>query len=63
VYECFSLVFVVCCVGIGLCDELIIRKEEFYSVRVYIYTEFRVTYKPGKRSVLGPIRAVAQQKE
>jgi hypothetical protein len=31
-----SLVFVVCCVGSGLCDELIARAEEFYWVFVCV---------------------------
>jgi hypothetical protein len=31
-HGCSSLVFVVCCVGIGLCEELIPRSEESYCV-------------------------------
>ena len=31
---CSSLVFVVCCVGSGLCDELITRLEESYRLCV-----------------------------
>jgi hypothetical protein len=30
----FSLVFVVCSVGSGLCDELITRSEESYALRL-----------------------------
>jgi hypothetical protein len=30
-----SLVFAVCCVGSGLCDELITRSEEFYRVCIF----------------------------
>ena len=31
-----SLVFIVCCVGSGLCDELIARAEEFYLMFVCV---------------------------
>ena len=34
-YEYSSLVFVVCCVGSGFCDELITRSEETYRVSVW----------------------------
>lgn len=33
-HEWLSCVFVVCCVGSGLCDELISHSEESYQVRV-----------------------------
>jgi hypothetical protein len=33
---CSSLVFVVCCVGSGLCDGLITRSVEFYCVCVCV---------------------------
>ena len=33
-HGCSSVVFVVCCVGSGLCDGLITRSEESYGVRV-----------------------------
>ena len=33
-HGCSSLVFVVCCVGSGLCDGLITRSEESYCVSV-----------------------------
>jgi len=35
-HECSSLVFVLCCVGSGLCDELITHSEEFYRVSVCV---------------------------
>jgi hypothetical protein len=34
-HGCSSLLFVACCVGSGLCDELITRPEEYYRVCVY----------------------------
>jgi len=34
IYVYSSLVFVVCCVGSGLCDELITRSEEPYRLCV-----------------------------
>jgi hypothetical protein len=36
-HGCSSLVFAVCCVGSGLCDELITRSEESYRVCVCNY--------------------------
>jgi hypothetical protein len=34
--ECSSLAFPVCCVGSGLCDELMIRSEGPYHVCVFV---------------------------
>ena len=53
-----SLVFV-CCVGSGLCDELITRSEEFYLVRV----SKCVWPRNLKRGGLGASWAVAPQEE
>jgi hypothetical protein len=39
---CWSLVFVVWCVGIGLCDELTTRWKESYRVCVYVCVRARV---------------------
>jgi hypothetical protein len=36
-HGCLSRVFVVCCVGSGLCDELITRPEESYRMCVCVY--------------------------
>ena len=33
-HGCLSLVFVVCCVGSGLCDEVTTRTQKFYQVFV-----------------------------
>jgi hypothetical protein len=51
------LVFVVCCAGSGLCDELITGSEDSHWVSVLNY----VIKKQG--GDLGPNRAVATQKE
>jgi len=50
VHEFSSLVFTVCCVGIGLCDEMITRSEESYRVCVSNLRHLR--------GGLGPIWAV-----
>jgi len=56
--SCLSLVFVVCCVGSGLCDKLITRPEESYRVRLSKCLYFRNLSRGGLR----PILALAPQK-
>ena len=51
--------FVVCCVGSGLCDELITRSEESYWVCVSLIVRDLQT---SKRGGLGPSWAVGLQK-
>ena len=49
-HGCSSLVFVVCCVGSGLCDGLITRSEESYRVCVCLIVcdlETSTTRRPG----------------
>jgi hypothetical protein len=53
-------VFVVCCVGSDLCDELITRPEESYRVRVCpIVCDLQTPTRDGS----GPIWAVVLQKK
>ena len=58
--------FVVCCVGNGLCDGLNICPEESCYVRACVRARARacvcVIYKPQKLGGLGPILAVALEK-
>jgi len=54
-------IFVVCCVGSGVCDELITRSEESY--RVYVCVCLIVgDLETSKRGGLAPILAVQPQK-
>jgi len=55
VHECPSPVFIVCCVGIGLCDGLITRSEESYFVCVSNLYHLR--------GGLGPIWAVEPKQQ
>jgi hypothetical protein len=53
-------VFVVCCVGSGLCDELITKSEESYRVCVCVTV---CDLETSKKSGLGASWAVATQIE
>ena len=55
-----SLVYVVCCVGNGFCDELITRSAEFYRVCVSNCVSL---YKTQKWGGLGQSWAVTSQKK
>jgi hypothetical protein len=48
--------FVVCCVGSGLCDELITRPEESYKMRICLIVYYLET---SKMSSLGQSGALA----
>jgi hypothetical protein len=61
VHGCSSLVFVVCCVGSGLCDELITRAEESYRVSVCVSN--CVGSRNSQTGGVGPSWAVALQKK
>jgi len=50
--------YVVCCVGSGPCDGLIIRPEESYRLRVYIVCDVELST---MRRSKGPSRAAVQQ--
>jgi hypothetical protein len=54
------IVFVVCCVGNGLCDELITRSEESYRVCVSISERSRNLKSEAARAQVGA--ATAQKK-
>jgi hypothetical protein len=58
-----SVVFVVCCVGSGLCDELITLSEESYRVCVCVCVCVVLVcdVETSERDHLGPIWAVASQ--
>jgi hypothetical protein len=58
-HGCSSVVFVVCCVSSGLCDELITRSEESYRVWCVCLCVMR---KPQQRGGVDPSWAVAPQK-
>ena len=59
-----SAVFVVCCVGSGLCGGVVICSEESYRVCVCVWlSNFVCNLETSKWSGLGPIWAVARQKE
>ena len=54
------LLFVVCCVGSGLCDGLISCSEESYRGRVCLIV---CSLETSKKGGLGPTLAVAPQQE
>jgi len=63
-YECLSLVFVVCCVGSGLCDGLITFSEVTYvCVCARACVLLYVIWKPQRWGCVSPIWAVGHKKK
>jgi hypothetical protein len=62
VHGCSSLVFVICCVGSGLCNKLVPHSEKSYQACASVCVRLCVTWKPQEWGSLCPSWTVATQK-